>query len=68
MRTFVRLLPLAARRSPSPAARQAPTAGNDFKGADKAVAQTIEDLQSDAQSRKPVGICRDVLSPRWRTS
>ena len=35
---------------------------NDFKGAEKDVAQVIADLQSDAQSRKPGDICSNVLS------
>jgi hypothetical protein len=41
---------------------QAPTSAKDFKGAEADVAQTIEDLQSDAQSRKPGEICSKVLS------
>ena len=41
---------------------QAQTSANDFKGDEKAVAQTIEDLQSAAQGRKPAEICSDVLS------
>ena len=61
MRTLVRLLPLALAAALA-GCGQAPTSANDFKGADKAVAQTIEDLQSNAQSRKPSAICRDVLS------
>ena len=54
MRTLVRLLPLALAAALA-GCGQAPTSANDFKGADKAVAQTIEDLQSNAQGRKPVG-------------
>ena len=41
---------------------QQETSTNDFKGSEKAVAQTIEDLQSNAQSRKPGEICSNVLS------
>jgi hypothetical protein len=61
MRTLVRLLPLILAAALAGCA-QAPTAGKNFKGPDKAVAQTIEDLQSNAQGRKPSAICRDVLS------
>jgi hypothetical protein len=61
MRTLVRLLPLALAAALA-GCGQAPTSANDFKGSEKAVAQTIEDLQSDAQGRKPSAICRDVLS------
>ena len=39
-----------------------PSSTNKFKGADKDVAQVIENLQSDAQGRKPSSICNDVLS------
>ena len=61
MRTFVRLLPLVL-AAVLAGCGQAPTSANDFKGSEKAVAQTIEDLQSNAQNRKPSAICRDVLS------
>jgi Domain of unknown function (DUF4878) len=61
MRTLARLLPLALAAALG-GCGQAPTSANDFKGSEKAVAKTIEDLQSDAQSRKPSAICRDVLS------
>jgi Putative lumazine-binding len=61
MRTLARLLPLVLVAALA-GCGQAPTSANDFKGADKAVAQTIEDLQSNAQIRKPSAICRDVLS------
>ena len=37
------------------------TSTNDFKGAEKDVAQVIADLQSDAQGRKPEVICSDLL-------
>ena len=61
MRSLARLLPLAL-AAVLAGCGQAPTSANDFKGTEKAVAQTIEDLQSDAQNRKPSAICRDVLS------
>jgi hypothetical protein len=61
MRTLARLLPLALAAALA-GCGQAPTSAKSFKGSEKAVAQTIEDLQSDAQSRKPSAICRDVLS------
>ena len=61
MRMLARLLPLALVAALGGCA-QAPTASKSFKGADKAVAQTIEDLQSNAQNRKPSAICRDVLA------
>src|SRR4051794_28968187 len=61
MRTLARLLPLALAAALA-GCGQAPTSANDFKGADKAVAKTVEDLQSNAQARKPSAICRDVLS------
>ena len=44
---------------------QAQTSANEFQGDEKAVAQTIEDLQAAAQSRKPA---RDLLRhPRRAT-
>jgi hypothetical protein len=61
MRLAIRLLPLvlvAALAGCGPA----PTASNSFKGTEKDVAKTIEDLQKDAQSRKSSAICNDVLS------
>jgi hypothetical protein len=61
MRTLARLLPLALAAALA-GCGQAPTSANDFKGDEKAVAQTIEDLQTNAQGRKPSAICRDVLS------
>jgi hypothetical protein len=61
MRALLRLLPLAL-AAVLAGCGQAPTSANDFKGTEKAVAQTIEDLQSDAQNRKQSAICRDVLS------
>jgi hypothetical protein len=61
MRTLARLLPLALAAALA-GCGQAPTSANDFKGDEKAVAQTIEALQTNAQGRKPSAICRDVLS------
>jgi len=61
MRPLARLLPLALAAALA-GCGQAPTSANNFKGADKAVAKTIEDLKSNAQARKPSAICRDVLS------
>src|SRR3954447_10908941 len=61
MRMLVRLLPLAvavALAGCGPAAKSS----NGFKGSEKDVAKVIEDLQSDAQRRKPSAICSDVLS------
>jgi hypothetical protein len=41
---------------------QAQTSANEFEGDEKAVAQTIEDLQAAAQGRKPGEICSDILA------
>ena len=41
---------------------QAPSSAGDFKGAEKAVADTIEQLQTAATNRKPQDICSDVLA------
>ena len=41
---------------------QAPSSAGDFKGSEKAVADTIEQLQTAAQNRKPADICSDVLA------
>jgi hypothetical protein len=41
---------------------QAPSSAGDFKGAEKAVADTIEQLQTAAQNRKPEDICSEVLA------
>jgi hypothetical protein len=61
MRRLLRLLPLvlvAAVAGCGPAA----TSSGKFKGAEKDVADTVEQLQTDAQSRKPEKICSDVLA------
>jgi|SRR5215207_8976930 len=57
----LRLLPLVLALALA-GCQQTPTSTNDFKGDEKAVAQTIEDLQADAQGRKPGEICSNVLS------
>jgi hypothetical protein len=41
---------------------QQQTSSNDFKGSEKAVAEAVEDLQANAQGRKPGVICSDDLS------
>ena len=41
---------------------QQETSSNDFEGTEKGVAEAIEDLQANAQSRKPEAICSDNLS------
>jgi hypothetical protein len=41
---------------------QTQSSANDFKGSEQAVAQKLEDLQTDAQGRKPDKICTDILS------
>jgi hypothetical protein len=61
MRIVIRLLPLALVAALAGCGPQ-PSSANSFKGTDKAVAKVIEDLQSDAQGRKPSAICSDVVS------
>jgi hypothetical protein len=41
---------------------QQQTSANDFEGSEKAVAEAIENLQSNAQNRKPGEICNNDLS------
>jgi PBP1b-binding outer membrane lipoprotein LpoB len=41
---------------------QTPSSASDFKGAKKGVADTIEQLQTAAQNRKPQEICSEVLA------
>ena len=41
---------------------QPPSSAGDFKGTKKDVADTIEQLQTSAQNRKPEDICSEVLS------
>jgi hypothetical protein len=40
---------------------QPSSSASDFKGAEKDVADTIEELQTAAQNRKPSDICSEVL-------
>ena len=61
MSALLRLLPLVLVVALAGCAQQQ-TSTSDFKGDEKAVATTIEDLQSNARSRKPGAICSDVLS------
>jgi hypothetical protein len=56
-----RLLPLALVAALA-GCGQAQSSANDFKGSEKAVAQKLEDLQTDAQGRKPGKICTEILS------
>ena len=53
--------PLAPRRRARGCGAAASSA-SDFKGAKKDVADTIEQLQTAAQGRKPEDICADVLA------
>ena len=41
---------------------QTPSSAGSFKGAKKEVADTIEQLQTAAQNRKPADICSEVLA------
>ena len=41
---------------------QAQSSAGDFKGAEKDVADTIEQLQTAAQNRKPEDVCSEVLA------
>ena len=41
---------------------QSQSSAGDFKGAEKDVADTIEQLQTSAQNRKPEDICSEVLA------
>jgi hypothetical protein len=61
MRAPLRLLPLVLVAALAGCGPQ-PSSSNSFKGTEKDVAKVIEDLQSDAQGRKPSAICSDVLS------
>jgi hypothetical protein len=61
MRPLLRTLPLLLAAALA-GCGQAPSSAGDFKGAEKAVAQTVEQLQTDAQARKPEKICSDVLA------
>jgi hypothetical protein len=61
MRRSLRSLPLLLVVAIAGCSQQASSAG-DFKGAEKDVADTIEELQAAAQSRKPADICSEVLA------
>jgi len=60
MRARLRSLPLLLAVAIAGCGQQATSAG-DFKGAEKDVADTIEELQTAAQNRKPADICSEVL-------
>jgi hypothetical protein len=61
MRQLLRSLPLLLAVAIA-GCGQAPSSASDFKGAKKDVADTIEQLQTSASSRKPEDICSDVFS------
>jgi len=61
MRPWLRSLPLVLAVAIAGCGQPASSAG-DFKGAKKDVADTIEELQTAAQNRKPADICSEVLS------
>ena len=61
MRRSLRLLPLLL-AAVIAGCGQAQSSAGDFKGAEKDVAETIEQLQTSAQNRKPEDVCADVLA------
>ena len=61
MRAVLRLLPLVIAAALAGCGQAASSAG-EFKGAEKDVAETVEQLQTAAQNRKPEQICTDVLA------
>jgi hypothetical protein len=61
MRPWLRSLPLLLAVAIAGCGQPA-TSASDFKGAKKDVADTIEQLQTAAQNRKPEDICSDVLA------
>jgi len=61
MRPALRLLPLVLAAVVAGCGQAASSAG-DFKGGEKQVAETVEQLQTSAQNRKPEQICADVLA------
>jgi hypothetical protein len=61
MRRSLRLLPLLLAAAIA-GCGQAQSSAGDFKGAEKDVADTIEQLQTSAQNRKPEDICSEVLA------
>ena len=60
MRPWLRSLPLLLAVAIA-GCGQAATSASDFKGAKQDVADTIEELQTAAQNRKPADICSEVL-------
>jgi len=61
MRRSLRPLPLLLAVAIAGCGQSQSSAG-DFKGAEKDVADTIEQLQTSAQNRKPEEICSEVLA------
>ena len=61
MRPLLRLLPLLLAVAIA-GCGQAQSSADEFEGAEKAVADKVEELQSAAQNRKPEDICSEVLS------
>ena len=61
MRRSLRPLPLLLAVAIAGCGQSQSSAG-DFKGAEKDVADTIEQLQTSAQNRKPEDICSEVLA------
>ncbi len=61
MRRSLRPLPLLLAVAITGCGQSQSSAG-DFKGAEKDVADTIEQLQTSAQNRKPEDICSEVLA------
>ena len=61
MRPLLRLLPLVLVAALA-GCGQAQSSAGDFEGAEKDVAETIEELQTAAENRKPADICSEVLS------
>jgi len=61
MQRSLRLFPLALAAAIAGCGPAATSSGK-FEGAEKQVADTIEQLQTAAQSRKPEQICSDVLA------
>jgi hypothetical protein len=61
MRRLLRPLPLLLAVAIAGCGQPQSSAG-DFKGAEKDVADTIEQLQTSAQNRKPEDICSEVLA------
>jgi hypothetical protein len=61
MRAPLRLLPLLLTVALA-GCGQAQSSADDFEGAEKAVADKVEELQTAAQNRKPEDICSEVLA------